>query len=109
MSDTPEHKPFVPPEQSPRELTARALIMGAALGLVFAASSVYLGLKVGLTASDRRLGVSYEARSEGIVLLGVADVAGKYYIPWAGAFIIYALMVVVLIVRPEGLFARARS
>jgi branched-chain amino acid transport system permease protein len=43
------------------------------------------------------------------ILLGVADVAGKYYIPWAGAFIIYAIMVAVLIVKPEGLFARART
>jgi branched-chain amino acid transport system permease protein len=43
------------------------------------------------------------------ILLGVADVAGKYYIPWAGAFIVYALMVVVLIIKPEGLFAKART
>jgi branched-chain amino acid transport system permease protein len=43
------------------------------------------------------------------ILLGVSDVAGKYYIPQAGAFIIYALMVAVLIVKPEGLFARARA
>ncbi|MGL4638098.1 MAG: branched-chain amino acid ABC transporter permease [Beijerinckiaceae bacterium] len=43
------------------------------------------------------------------ILLGVADVAGKYYIPWAGAFIIYAIMVGVLIAKPEGLFARSRS
>lgn len=43
------------------------------------------------------------------ILLGVADVAGKYYIPSVGAFIIYAIMVVVLIVKPEGLFARVRS
>jgi branched-chain amino acid transport system permease protein len=43
------------------------------------------------------------------ILLGVADIAGKYYIPWAGAFIIYAIMVVVLIAKPEGLFARSRS
>ncbi|HRJ68082.1 MAG TPA: branched-chain amino acid ABC transporter permease [Beijerinckiaceae bacterium] len=43
------------------------------------------------------------------MLLGVADVAGKYYIPWAGAFIIYAIMVVILIVKPEGLFARSRT
>ena len=51
MSDIPEHKPYVPPEQSPRELTVQAVLMGALLGLVFAASSVYLGLKVGLTVS----------------------------------------------------------
>jgi branched-chain amino acid transport system permease protein len=43
------------------------------------------------------------------LLLGVADVAGKYFVPQIGAFIIYALMVVLLLVRPEGLFARARS
>lgn len=46
-----EHKPFVSPETSMREFTPRAVIVGAALGLVFAASSVYLGLKVGLTVS----------------------------------------------------------
>ena len=51
MSDIPEHKPYIPPEQSPRELTVQAVLMGALLGLVFAASSVYLGLKVGLTVS----------------------------------------------------------
>ncbi len=43
------------------------------------------------------------------MLLGVADVAGKYYVPEIGAFIIYALMVVVLVLKPEGLFARARA
>jgi branched-chain amino acid transport system permease protein len=42
------------------------------------------------------------------LLLGVADVAGKYYAPQLGAFIIYALMIVVLLIRPEGLFARGR-
>ncbi|MBV8793835.1 MAG: branched-chain amino acid ABC transporter permease [Hyphomicrobiales bacterium] len=42
----------------------------------------------------------------GALLLGVLDVAGKYYVPSIGAFIIYAMMVVTLIVRPQGLFAR---
>ena len=42
------------------------------------------------------------------LMLGIADVAGKYYVPDVGAFIIYALMVVVLIVRPRGLCARAK-
>jgi len=46
-----EHKPFVPPEARIRELSAIALIVGAVLGIIFAASSVYLGLKVGLTVS----------------------------------------------------------
>jgi len=42
----------------------------------------------------------------GALLLGVLDVAGKYYIPSIGAFIIYGVMVVTLILRPQGLFAR---
>jgi len=41
------------------------------------------------------------------LLLGVADVAGKYYLPQFGAFIIYVLMIAVLLWRPQGLFARA--
>ena len=42
------------------------------------------------------------------LLLGIADVAGKYYVPAFGAFVIYMLMILVLILRPQGLFARAR-
>ena len=42
----------------------------------------------------------------GALLLGVLDVAGKYYIPSIGGFIIYGVMVVTLILRPQGLFAR---
>lgn len=41
------------------------------------------------------------------ILLGIGDVAGKYYLPSLGAFIIYTIMIVVLICRPQGLFARA--
>ena len=40
------------------------------------------------------------------LLLGIADVAGKYYIPKLGAFIVYSLMIVILIWRPQGLFVR---
>ena len=40
------------------------------------------------------------------ILLGIADVAGKYYLPEAGAFIIYTMMIVVLVLRPQGLIAR---
>jgi branched-chain amino acid transport system permease protein len=42
------------------------------------------------------------------LLLGIADVAGKYYVPSVGAFVIYTLMIVVLVLRPQGLFDRAR-
>ena len=41
------------------------------------------------------------------LLLGIADVAGKYYVPSFGAFTIYTLMIVVLVLRPQGLFARS--
>lgn len=42
------------------------------------------------------------------LLLGIADVAGKYYVPQLGAFVIYSVMVAVLIWRPQGLFGRVR-
>jgi len=40
------------------------------------------------------------------LLLGVSDMAGKYYFPWLGAFLIYLVMVALLMWRPVGLFAR---
>jgi branched-chain amino acid transport system permease protein len=40
------------------------------------------------------------------LLLGIGDVAGKYYMPRLGAFVIYTIMIVVLIWRPHGLFSR---
>jgi branched-chain amino acid transport system permease protein len=36
-------------------------------------------------------------------------VAGKYYVPKLGAFVIYTIMIIVLIVRPQGLFAHGRA
>ena len=50
-AEAPGFRPFVPPEQAPAELTVRAVALGAVLGIVFAASSVYLALKIGLTVS----------------------------------------------------------
>ena len=43
------------------------------------------------------------------LLLGMADVAGKYYVPTVGAFVIYAIMIAVLIWRPHGLFGRVTA
>jgi len=40
------------------------------------------------------------------LILGVFDVAGKYYVPQVGAFVIYALMVLLLIIFPAGLYGR---
>jgi branched-chain amino acid transport system permease protein len=39
-------------------------------------------------------------------VLGVSDVAGKYYVPQLGAFLIYLVMVGLLMWRPAGLFGR---
>ena len=39
-------------------------------------------------------------------LLGISDMAGKYYIPELGAFLIYLVMVGLLMWRPAGLFGR---
>src|SRR5688500_14338004 len=50
-AEAPAYKPYVPPSQAPAELTLRAVILGAILGIIFAASSVYLALKIGLTVS----------------------------------------------------------
>jgi len=40
------------------------------------------------------------------LLLGIADVFGKYYVPSLGSFIVYVLMIVILLWRPQGLFTR---
>ncbi|MET0205098.1 MAG: branched-chain amino acid ABC transporter permease [Casimicrobiaceae bacterium] len=40
------------------------------------------------------------------LILGVFDVAGKYYVPQIGGFVIYALMVVLLLLFPSGLYGR---
>ncbi len=40
------------------------------------------------------------------LILGVFDVAGKYFVPEVGAFVIYVLMVVLLILFPAGLYGR---
>ncbi len=43
------------------------------------------------------------------LLLGIADVMGKYYVPQLGAFVVYLLMVVILFWRPQGLFGRGAT
>jgi branched-chain amino acid transport system permease protein len=48
------------------------------------------------------VGGSFAAAS----LIGISDVAGKYYVPQLGAFLIYLVMVAVLMWRPAGLLGR---
>ncbi|MCY1497022.1 urea ABC transporter, permease protein UrtB [compost metagenome] len=40
------------------------------------------------------------------LLVGIVDVAGKYYLPETGAFLIYVFMIVMLLVRPNGIVAK---
>jgi putative OPT family oligopeptide transporter len=47
----PESQPYVPASQSPAEFTAKAIVLGVLFGLLFGASTVYLGLRAGLTVS----------------------------------------------------------
>jgi len=48
------------------------------------------------------IGGSFVAAS----VLGISDMAGKYYFPWLGAFLIYLVMVALLMWRPVGLFGK---
>ena len=43
------------------------------------------------------------------ILLGIGDVAGKYYVPTLSSFVIYTIMIVMLLWRPQGLFSRSAS
>ncbi len=45
----------------------------------------------------------------GSLLVGLADTIGKAYFPSAAMFLIYLLMVVVLIARPQGLFGTLKT
>jgi branched-chain amino acid transport system permease protein len=40
------------------------------------------------------------------ILIGISDIAGKYYAPEYGAFFIYLVMVLVLMWKPAGLFGK---
>jgi branched-chain amino acid transport system permease protein len=52
---------------------------------------------------------SIAAQFGAALLLGIADVAGKYYIPKLGAFVVYSLMIAILVWRPQGLFTRGAA
>lgn len=49
--NTTKFKPFVAPETQMAELTIKSILTGAAFGIIFGASTVYLALKAGLTVS----------------------------------------------------------
>jgi len=102
--------------------------VGTVFAMTFAAGSGLAGLGGALGAELLGLDPNFPLRfmiyflivvtvggTSGIVgpfvaslLLGIADVAGKYYVPSLGAFMIYLVMIVVLVLRPHGLFGRPR-
>lgn len=50
-SNVPEQKPYIADQENIPEFTWFPILMGALLGIIFGASSIYLVLKVGLTVS----------------------------------------------------------
>jgi putative OPT family oligopeptide transporter len=46
-----EHKPYVPNETPLKDITLKAVVLGAIFGMIFGSANAYLGLRVGLTIS----------------------------------------------------------
>jgi putative OPT family oligopeptide transporter len=46
-----EYRPYIAPAKAPPEMTAKAVLTGALLGILFGAANAYLGLRAGLTVS----------------------------------------------------------
>lgn len=65
---------------------------------------VYFLIVVAVGGSGNIMGSFWAA-----LMLGVFDIVGKYYIPQIGAFIIYAVMILALLIRPQGVFVRSRK
>src|SRR5438477_2306288 len=51
LTEATEHKPYVHDEDTRPEFTWLPVLVGALLGIIFGASSLYLVLKVGMTVS----------------------------------------------------------
>ena len=51
MAEHTTFRPFVPAHEDRRELSVRALLLGAIFGVIFGAVTVYVGLKAGLTVA----------------------------------------------------------
>jgi OPT family oligopeptide transporter len=51
MEEAKSFKPYVAPEKTMAELTAKSLIFGSLFGILFGCSTVYLALKAGLTVT----------------------------------------------------------
>jgi putative OPT family oligopeptide transporter len=51
QNENVDFKPYIAPEESMKELTLKAVLLGCLFGILFGAASVYLALKAGLTVS----------------------------------------------------------
>ena len=51
MAASPAFRPFVAPNESRKELSFRALLLGSIFGVIFGAVTVYVGLRAGLTVA----------------------------------------------------------
>ena len=101
---SPGHRPFVPDPVAIPEFTWGAVVLGAVLGILFGASSLYLVLKVGLTVSasipvavlaitlfrvfSKVLGLRRATILELLQILGaIAHIAQLHFIQSAGDFL----------------------
>jgi branched-chain amino acid transport system permease protein len=80
--------------------------LGGALGIevlgldpTFPARNLVLCLMVVVVGGLGSIGGTFLAA----MMLGICDVLGKFYLPQIGAFVLYAVMVLVLVFRPQGL------
>jgi len=84
--------------------------LGGALGSPMLPLEPYYGLKylvlVLIVVAVGGLGSLRGSLCAGL-LLGVIDTLGRYYLPALGAFVIYLAVLAILLVRPQGLVARA--
>ena len=84
--------------------------LGGALAIEIVGLDPIVRFHLSGLCADRRVGrrarLDRADRSPPPCLLGISDIAGKYYVPELGAFLIYLVMVGVLMWRPAGLFGR---
>jgi branched-chain amino acid transport system permease protein len=62
---------------------------------------IYVQIDVSVGGLGSIVGSMVEAQ-----LIGISDIAGKYYVPQLGAFLIYLVMLAILMWRPAGLFGK---
>ena len=85
-----------------------AIVVGGGAALVSAVIGVFTVMR-GQSFAGHALADVSSAGGAASLLLGIGDVAGKYYFPTLGPFVIYTIMIVILIWRPNGLFGRTAT